>query len=182
MRPIVMRPLILAASMLAAACSDYGSGSPTSPTSAALLPLPAQTQQSATQLPLHGSFTAADRSTGTPPTLQLQGTGEGNATHLGRITLTTAEVVSLVTATGTGTFNLTAANGDRLFATTAGGEDRFTPPNVSHVTLVATIVGGTGRFASAAGTFTMERTGIIDFVAGTSTSIGSFDGYINLNR
>ena len=180
MRPIVMRPLILAASMLAAACSDHGSGSPTSPTSAVLLP--AQTQQSATQLPLHGAFTAADRSTVTPPTLQLQGTGEGNATHLGRFTLTTAEVVSLVTATGTGTFNLTAANGDQLFATTAGGEDQFTPPNVSHVTLVATIVGGTGRFASATGTFTMERTGIIDFVAGTSTSIGSFDGYINLNN
>ena len=180
MRPIVMRPLILAASVLAAACSDHGSGSPTSPTSAALLP--AQTQQNATQVPLHGSFTAADRSTITPPTMLVQGTGEGNATHLGRFTLTTAEVVNLATATGTGTFNLTAANGDQLFAATAGGEDQFTPPNVSHVTLVATIVGGTGRFASAIGTFTMERTGIIDFAAGTSTAIGSFDGYINLNH
>jgi hypothetical protein len=135
-----------------------------------------------TGLPFRGSFTAADRSTITPPTLLLQGTGEGTATHLGRFTVTTAEVVNLATATGTGTFNITAANGDQLFATTAGGEDQFTPPNVSHVTLLATIIGGTGRFASATGTFTMERTGIIDFVAGTSTSIGSFDGHINLNN
>ena len=180
MRPIVMRPIILAASVLAAACSDHGSGSPTSPPGAALLS--AQTQRSATRLPFRGSFTLADRSTITPPTMLIQGTGDGNATHLGRLTVTTAEVVNLAAATATGTFNLTAPNGDHLFATTAGGEDQFTPPNVSHVTLVATIVGGTGRFASATGTFTMERTGIINFVAGTSTSIGSFDGHINLNN
>ena len=180
MRPIVMRPLILAASVLAAACSDHGSGSPTSPTSAALLP--ARTQQNATRLPFHGSFTLADRATITPPTMLLQGTGEGNATHLGRFTLTTREVVDIALATATGMFNLTAANGDQLFATIAGAEDQFTPPNVSHVTLLATIVGGTGRFASATGTFTMELTSTIDFAAGTSTSIASFDGYINLNK
>ena len=112
----------------------------------------------------------------------IQGTGEGNATHLGRFTMTVADVVTLATATSSGTLTFTAANGDQLFATTAGGEDQFTPPNVSHVTQLATIIGGTGRFASATGTFTMERTGIIDFAAGTSTSIGSFDGHINLNN
>ena len=178
MRPIVMRPMILAVSVLAAACSDQTSTSPTSPTIAALAQAPSR---NATQLPLRGSFTAADRSTVAPPTLQLQGTGEGNATHLGRFSVTMSEVVSMITATGTGTFDLTAANGDRLFVTTAGGEDAFTPPNVSHVTLVATIVGGTGRFAAATGTFTVERTATINFAAGTSTSFGSFEGRINLN-
>ena len=44
--------------------------------------------------------------------------------------------------------------------------------------LVATIVGGTGRFAGAAGTFTMEQTSIIDFATGTSSGSGSFDGAI----
>ena len=178
MRSIVLRPIILAASVLAAACSDQLSSAPTSPASTPLVPT--QTQRNATQLPFRGSFTAADRSTLAPPNLLIQGTGEGNATHLGRFTATITDVVNLATATSTGTFNLTAANGDRLFSTTAGGEDRFTPPNVSHVTLVATIVGGTGRFASATGTFTVERTGTIDFAAGTSTSFGSFDGHINL--
>jgi hypothetical protein len=83
------------------------------------------------------------------------------------------------TATSTGTFNFTAANGDQLFTTTAGGQDAFTPPNVSHVTLVATIVGGTGRFAGATGTFTMQQTSIIDFATGTSSGSGSFDGTIS---
>src|SRR5688572_23001161 len=177
MRPIVMRRIILAASVLAAACSDQVSTSPTSPTSLAL-----SHSRNATQLPLRGTFTAADQGVVVPPNLLLQGTGEGNAPHLGRFTLTVAEVVNMATAAGTGTFNLTAANGDQLFATTAGGEDQFIPPNVSHVTLLATIVGGTGRFASATGTFTLERTGIINFAAGTSTSVGSFDGHINLKN
>ena len=180
MRSIVLRPIILAASVLAAACSDQVSGSPTSPTTMPLVPT--QTQRNATQLPLQGSFTTADQAVVAPPTVLIQGTGEGNGTHLGRFTLTITQVVNLATATGTGTFDFTAANGDQLFTTTAGGEDRFTPPNVSHVTLVATIVGGTGRFASASGTFTMERTAIIDFATGASTSTGSFDGYITLKN
>jgi hypothetical protein len=91
-------------------------------------------------------------------------------------------VVDLVALTGTGTFNFTAANGDQLFSTTSGGEDEFIPPNISHVTLVATIVGGTGRFAAATGTFTIRRIGTIDFAAGTSSQSGSFDGHIDLNR
>jgi hypothetical protein len=180
MRSIVLRPIILAASVLAVACSDQVSSTPTSPTS--MLLASTQTQRSATRLPFRGSFTAADQGVVAPPNLLIQGTGEGTGTHLGRFTVSITEVVNLATASGTGTFDLTAANGDQLFATTAGGEDQFTPPNVSHVTLVATIVGGTGRFASATGTFTMERTAIINFAAGTSTSTGSFDGHINLNN
>jgi hypothetical protein len=171
---------MLAACVLAVACSNQVSSTPTSPTSVPLAP--AQSQRNATRLPLRGSFAAADRSTFAPPNLVLHGTGEGNATHLGRFTVTFTDVVNPATATGTGTFDVTAANGDQLFATTAGGQDQFTPPNVSHVTLVATIVGGTGRFASATGTFTVERTATIDFAAGTSTATGSFDGHINLNH
>ena len=75
MRPIVMRPIILAASVLAAACSDQASTSPTSPTSAALVP--AQTQRNATRLPFRGSFTAADRSTITPPNTPRSGDRRG---------------------------------------------------------------------------------------------------------
>jgi hypothetical protein len=180
MRPIMMRPIVLAASVLAAACSDQTTTSPIAPVSSALLG--SRTEQNAARLPLRGSFTMADRSTITPPTMLIQGSGAGNATHLGRFTVTNATVVNLATATGAGTLTLTAANGDRLVATTAGGEDQFTPPNVSHVTVVATIVGGTGRFASATGTFIVEWTGTINFAAGTSTSVGSFDGHVDLSN
>ena len=181
MRPIVTRPIILAVSALAAACSDQGPTSLTSPPGAVPVPARAKSQLGA-PVPFRGSYTAADRGVVAPPNLLLQGTGEGNATHLGRFTFTSSDVVDLMTATGTGTVTFTAANGDQLFTTTAGGEDGFTPPNVSHVTVIATIVGGTGRFAVATGTFTMRRTGIIDFAAGTSTATGSFEGRIDLRN
>ena len=88
----------------------------------------------------------------------------------------------MATAQSTGTFTFTAANGDQLITTTTGREDAFVPPNVSHVTLVATIVGGTGRFAEATGTFTVRWVGIIDFATGTSTETGSFEGHIDLKQ
>jgi hypothetical protein len=133
----------------------------------------------AVDLPFRGSFTTLTSGEIVPPTLTVTGTAEGTATHLGRFTATSVDVVDQPTATSTGTFNFTAANGDQLFTTTAGGQDAFTPPNVSHVTLVATIVGGTGRFAAATGTFTMQQTSIIDFATGTSSGSGSFDGTIS---
>jgi hypothetical protein len=107
----------------------------------------------------------------------------GEATHLGRFTATEHDVVVFATGRSTGTISFTAANGDELFASTAGGEDNFTPPNISHVTLAATIVGGTGRFVSATGTFSVEFTQTIDFSNGTGSWTGSFfDGRINLNK
>jgi hypothetical protein len=92
------------------------------------------------------------------------------------------DVVDTTTAVSTGTFNLTAANGDQLFTTTTGGEDEFIPPNVSRVTLVATIVGGTGRFDAATGTVTLHQIGVIDFATATSSGSGSFEGHISLNK
>ena len=44
--------------------------------------------------------------------------------------------------TATGTVDFTAANGDVLRTETEGVETSFIPPNESHVTLSATIVGG----------------------------------------
>lgn len=138
---------------------------------------------SGTGLPFRGSYTINTNAVFTPPsTLTIDGTATGAASHLGRFTATTVDVVNTTTATSTGTYTLTAANGDQLFATTAGGEDQFIPPNVSHVTLVATIVGGTGRFASATGTFTIRFVSVLDFATATSSGSGAFDGRINLNK
>lgn len=133
-------------------------------------------------LPFRGSFTTHTSGEIVPPTLTVTGIAEGTATHLGRFTATSVDVVDLAAATSTGTFDFTAANGDQLFTTTAGGEDEFTAPNVSHVTLVATIVGGTGRFAAATETFTMQQASIIDFATGTSSGSGSFDGTISRGK
>ena len=179
MRRILTRRILMGACTLTAACGGEGVQSPTSPPKAISVLTRAQGKSDA-QFPFRGSFTLRSNGVVTPPTLQVTGSGEGTATALGRFSLATTTVVDLATSQGTGTFTFTAANGDQLFTTTTGGESAFVPPNISYVTQVATIVGGTGRFAGASGTFTMRQVGVIDFATGTSTGTGSFEGRIDL--
>ena len=188
-----MRTIILSVCVFTAACSGQALDSPTSPTNQTLAPArtqtpggTAQTQaQNGTELPFRGSFTSTTSAvtdcppTCPPTTLRITGNEEGTATHLGRFTATSVDTVDMATNTATGTFNFTAADGDQLFATTVGVENELIPPNVSHVTLSAEIVGGTGRFAGATGTFTIRLIQTIDFATATSTGTGSFDGHIN---
>ena len=84
--------------------------------------------------------------------------------------------MDLATRTATGTYQFTAANGDMLTATFTG-HSRPSPatPSVLLIVETATITGGTGRFAGATGSFTVQRS--YDTVAGTTT--GSFDGVIS---
>jgi hypothetical protein len=84
--------------------------------------------------------------------------------------------------TGTGTFDMTAANGDRILTTTVGVENEFVPPNVSHVTLRATIIGGTGRFAGSTGTLTIRLAETIDFASATATASGTIEGHIAMGN
>ena len=176
-----MRPILLGLCVLTAACSGQDSDSPTSPTNAISALSRAQGKSDA-QFPFAGSFTMRSSGVVTPPTLQITGTAEGTATALGRFTAAVTGLVDMTTTQSIGTFTFTAANGDQLITTTTGSEDAFVPPNVSHVTLVATIVGGTGRFAEATGTFAARWVGIIDFATGTSTETGSFEGHIDLKQ
>jgi len=191
-----MRAIVLSISVFAAACSGQVPGSPTSPTgTTATLTRTEQPggsaetrAQNGTGLPFHGTFTghsssAVDCPPACPPsTLTISGTVEGRATHLGSFSAAFVDVVNLATKTGTGTLDFTAANGDRLLTTTTGGEDGFTEPNISSVTQIATVTGGTGRFAGATGTLTVRYTQVIDFANGTATKSGSFEGQLNLNN
>ena len=54
-----------------------------------------------------------------------------------------------------GTLELVAANGDKIFATFTG-LGTFINPTTASVVEIATITGGTGRFAGATGTFTIN--------------------------
>jgi len=77
--------------------------------------------------------------------------GEGEATHLGHFTLTAEAVVdvSLPGAPAAGSWTLIAANGDQLSVTfVAIGID----PTHGHGDF--TVVGGTGRFQGATGSYT----------------------------
>ena len=109
-----------------------------------------------------------------PPLLSASFEGTGNATHLGRFTVEIPHVVNTTNRTSTGTYEFTAANGDTL---TAGftGQATLTAPGVLSIVETATITGGTGRFADATGSFTVER--LFNQVTGLTT--GSFEGTIS---
>ena len=180
-----MRPIAFGLCVLAAACSAQTVSSPASPSTSALSSVSDATIQArnGTDLPLTGSYTGGSHATFLSPTnLILDGFGQGTASHLGRFTLSQIDAVDLIQAQSTGTFTLTAANGDRLEAETAGGEVGFTPPNISETILIATIVGGTGRFVGATGTFTIHNTQVIDFATSSASYTGSFAGEFDLNQ
>jgi hypothetical protein len=188
-----MRRVIFGVCVLTAACSGNILDSPVAPTSAtgprdATVPASRTSALNATELPFHGTFTGTSVScffdgTCPPGTLIITGRKSGEATQLGRFTAITV-ASGTFPPTGdpaTGTWDFTAANGDRLSATALVTPGQFIPPNVQHVTVAATISGGTGRFAAATGAFTVRVVSTLN-LDHTSSESGSFEGQINLDR
>ena len=99
--------------------------------------------------------------------------GTGNSTLLGKFSFSLENTVNLVTGTSTGIAHFIAANGDTFDATVVGSGVLIAPDLIS-ITETYTITGGTGRFAGAQGSFTMER--LASPV--TFMTSGSFDGTI----
>lgn len=136
-----MRRMILLLGLLLAAC--------------VLVPVSALPAVGGSNLPLKGSLSSTSEHN--LVTGQFHGVGTGELTHLG---LTTLEQNAQIVITGppttlhfSGTWTLTAANGDQLFGTATGIGH---PIDATHITLVIdyTSSDGTGRFADANATFT----------------------------
>jgi len=131
----------------------------------------------AKEVPFKGRFEGTYTFVPDPPpspfaSVHLEATG--NATHLGRFTLDAPHRVNLATVpvTATGTFEFTAANGDKLTADFTGIATPTGTPGVVSIVETATITGGTGRFAGATGSFIVER--VVDLASPLAT--GSFEG------
>jgi hypothetical protein len=82
--------------------------------------------------------------------------------------------INVLTMSSTGSSTFTAANGDTLSASVVGHATRI-GPTVLSIVEVYTITGGTGRFAGALGTLTLEST--VEETTGVST--GRFSGAID---
>jgi hypothetical protein len=117
-------------------------------------------------VPIRGQINqAAVSATKESDGLHVTAVGEGNASHLGR--LTTFENAVIAGNTIQGTRVLTAANGDQLFwtdmamltSTGAAGTITFT--------------GGTGRFSNASGTALFEAVLAADGIHATLTFEGT---------
>jgi hypothetical protein len=128
----------------------------------------------AAETPFKGTVTAVETSRVDPPFVSIDREGTGTATHLGRFTEHVTLQANLETEFATGTATFTAANGDTLTASVTGKATPTSPGVLSFVE-VYTITGGTGRFAGATGTFTLEST--LNLATGVSS--GKFRGTID---
>src|SRR4030095_3498287 len=123
------------------------------------------------EVPFRGSFQGVDIADLQVPSLFVDGSGSGRATHLGRFTVTYEVEVDLLTHETFGSSLFTAANGDSLATDITGLGTPTENPDVHSIVEVHTITGGTGRFAGATGTFI--RTSLLNLVSGVTS--GSFD-------
>ena len=105
----------------------------------------------------------------------VDGSGTGQAKHLGQFTYTFEVVVDLSTGCGVGSAEFTAANGDSLSTTVTGCGG---PTDAGfRVVEEHTIVGGTGRFTGASGSFTLDRL-LTPIPPNINVSVGTVDGTI----
>ena len=135
----------------------------------------ANTVPAGQQVPFNGSWVSHETYDVQFPVMFVHGTATGYATRIGRYTATYEEQVDLLTGSSVGAITVVAANGDVIFATQTGQGDPTPDPDIFSIVEVSTITGGTGRFAGATGTFTIER--LVSLSTGDSS--GSFSGTIS---
>jgi len=132
------------------------------------------TSAAAAATPFKGTVHAVEANQLVFPVLSVNRTGTGNATYLGKFSEHVALQVNVTTRSSTGAATFTAANGDTLTASVVGQATRI-GPTVLSIVEVYTITGGTGRFADATGSFTLEST--VEQTTGVSS--GTFSGAID---
>jgi hypothetical protein len=130
------------------------------------------------QVPFKGAMQGHEIDTpqgGPPPTtLSVDGSVTGIASHVGQFSYTYQLTVNLADGTAKGSAQLVAANGDTIYTTVSGSSELTDNPDINSITEINTITGGTGRFAGAQGSFTVER--LINLKTGDTS--GSFHGTI----
>jgi hypothetical protein len=135
----------------------------------------AMTAVAQNQVPFKGAMQGNDTDTAfTNTTVTVLTVGTGVGTHVGQFSFTQQITVNFADGTDTGSAHWIAANGDSFDTTIAGSSEPTDTPGVISITEIHTITGGTGRFAGAQGSFTMERmaSGI------TFLTSGSFHGTV----
>jgi hypothetical protein len=130
----------------------------------------------ATEKLLTGAFEAVETHEFGPGIMFVDATGVGNATHLGLFTYNLQAEVSLPSLAASASATLVAANGDIIFGEGSGQGTPTGTPNIVSIVETYSITGGTGRFAGATGSFTVER--LLD--RATLVSSGTINGTIVL--
>ena len=131
-----------------------------------------------TRLPFKGTMQSNETYSTAFYTQFVTGNGSGEATELGKLTVTYQMEANLQDMSVSESVYFAGKNGNSLQATAVGQAIEDRTPGMFKVVEIYTITGGTGRFAGASGTLTMNR--LLSMEAGIASS--SFEGYILLPK
>lgn len=135
-------------------------------------------------VPFKGSLQAVEEySTLLPPdvpfpTMHVDASGSGHATHLGRCAVEYEFDVNMESGFGIGSAEFTGASGDKVTTDIEAQGSAITEDGFAFVVEHHIITGGTGRFAGATGAFTVRRLANVF----TGVTSGSFSGSIVLDK
>ena len=107
-------------------------------------------------------------------TLFVTAKGSGEATVLGPFTASYQMEANLLDMSVIESLSITGTNGDSLQAKAVGQAMEDRTPGMFKVVEIYTVTGGTGRFAGATGTLTLNR--LVSFTVGVASN--TFEGYI----
>ena len=168
-----MRYAVIGFCVFAAGCSGAAPTAPTSSLSQIGGGVATTQAKGGAELPFKGTYEGLEKVVTSTEHQLIDATG--NATHLGRFTVTAAWTIG--PGGGIGTSTWTAANGDELYTSfTRSGKPA--PPTITF-TEIHTITGGSGRFADASGTFTVVQ---IRGLAMPYNNSATIDGTISLGH
>ena len=178
-----MRYVVIGFCVFAAACTGAAPTAPTSATTSSAMTsslsqiargiVTTEPAKGGSELPFKGTYEGLETVGTVPSHHHLDATG--NATHLGRFTVTADWTLAATGNFGTSTW--TAADGDE-FSTSFTRLAVVVPPTITF-TETHTITSGTGRFANASGTFTVVQTRGLSMPYNNSATI---DGTIDLGH
>ena len=129
-----------------------------------------------TRLPFEGTMQSNETYSTAFYTMFVTANGSGKANELDQFTATYQMEANLLDMSVGETITFAGTNGDSLQATAVGQAFEDRTPGMFKVVEIYTITGGTGRFAGASGTFTLNR--LLSRDVGIASS--SFEGYILL--
>ena len=170
-----MRYAVFGFLVFATACGGAAPTAPTSSLSQIGGGVATTEAKGGSDLPFKGTYEGLEKVDATMPSHHSLADATGNATHLGRFTVTADW--TLAPTGGVGTSTWTAANGDEFF-TSFRRSGVPAPPTITF-TEIHTITGGSGRFADASGTFTVVQ---IRGLAMPYNNSATIDGTIDLSH
>jgi hypothetical protein len=129
-----------------------------------------------TRLPFKGTMQSTEIYAINSPAMSVVASGSGSANLLGQFTISYQTQVNLLDLSGTESAQFIGFNGDSIQAKGLGQATENRTPGMFNVTEIYTITGGTGKFAGASGTITLDR--LVSMTTGATAS--TFEGYLLL--